>query len=475
MKYAYKLIAFLSVLSLFWLSPTSAQIINFPDANLAAAVRDELGLGATDPITQTDLDRLVFLNVGGFGITDLTGLEHATNIEVLALGINQIRDFRPLSRLTRLTHLYINNNHISNIGLFSGLTSLTELAIYDNQISDIRPLSRLTNLQALDISENRISDLTPISRLTNLTWLNVGVNPITDLRPLSNLVNLTFFAIHESFEEEYPGQIFQYIAADAQIVFFRTGETVGRFVTREQLSRPKANRKRVVFQRCGLGWSPLSQYGHRPKSPKAMIYALEFEYKQDPRARYICSIIEIRTGDPEITDLNGWKLYLGTLYNQSYVPIIISNAQVTDGVLRLTPDMLGLDEFRCSNAYIYSQAVPSVFYELRTQENITVDRAYSCFLWGQIATTKKNGIWTKSERRISPRALREMDTPRIERYITKPNSVYGTYISLEDFQWDRFVLSDWLLPAPENTPNAPSMSYRKLTTSWAALKKDETQ
>ena len=47
-------------------------------------------------------------------------------------------------------------------------------------------------------------------------------------------------------------------------------------------------------------------------------------------------------------------------------------------------------------------------------------------------------------------ALREMETPRLERYITNPtNSVFITYTSIEEFGWDRVVLSDWLLPWSE--------------------------
>ena len=73
-----------------------------------------------------------------------------------------------------------------------------------------------------------------------------------------------------------------------------------------------------------------------------------------------------------------------------------------------------------------------------------------------------------------------MDTPRIERYITNPTGIFITYIPFEDFAWDRAVLSDWLLGSSEEmeitvaaNPNAPFLPDKKLTTSWAALKKPE--
>ena len=67
-----------------------------------------------------------------------------------------------------------------------------------------------------------------------------------------------------------------------------------------------------------------------------------------------------------------------------------------------------------------------------------------------------------------------MDTPRIERYVTNPTGIFITYTAFENFEWDRAVLSDWLLGSSEETgvdsPNAPLLSEQKLTTSWGAIK-----
>ena len=310
----YKLTTFLVVLSVFWIPLVSAQTVNVPDAKLAAILRSAFNLNANQDITVNDLLRLRSVPVINQQIRDLTGLEHATNIERLILGSNQISDIRPISGLTKLTYVYLDGNRVSDISAVSGLTNLQILDVRDNQISDISAVSGLTNLQVLDISFNRISDLTPLSQLTNLTWLSVGNNPITDLRPLSKLVNLTFFVIDPDFDEKYPGQIRRYIPANTQIVFLNPDGDSGRPVSREEL------RRTPVFQRCGLGWSP-NTYGRQQS--KVMMYALEFEFDDIRRGQYTCTTIEIRTGDPAITDLDGWKLYLGTRYNPSYVPIEI--------------------------------------------------------------------------------------------------------------------------------------------------------
>ena len=208
-----------------------------------------------------------------------------------------------------------------------------------------------------------------------------------------------------------------------------------------------------------------------------MMYALEFTFAHH---RYTCSAIEIRTGAATLSHLGGWKLYLGTLYNPSYIPIELTqaNSRIRDNVLRLTPEMLGLETFPCNTAGGISHPVPGVHYVLKNDENVLVDTAYSCFIWGQSAYTTVNGINVESPRRISSAALLDMEMPRIERYITDPTGVFITYIGIADFRWERPVLSDWLLASSEETEvaggNAPFSPYKRLATSWAALKQPES-
>ena len=67
-----------------------------PDANLRNAVRAALHLNANQPLTQQKLLNLTVLNAPRLGITDLTGLEYATNLRTLSVGGNQIHDLTPL-------------------------------------------------------------------------------------------------------------------------------------------------------------------------------------------------------------------------------------------------------------------------------------------------------------------------------------------------------------------------------------------
>ena len=317
-----------------------------------------------------------------------------------------------------------------------------------------------------------------LSGLTALVNLSIFCNQYTydtiDLEGLASLSGLTKLYIDLEFWNGL---------TDADRDQFREGGVDARdWKCSEPEPEPESESESAVKQRryirrCGLGWAPQSQLQMgRIEQPKVMIYALEFEYDPDRNAGYSCKAIEIRTGNDSIENLAGWKLYLGTLYNPSYSPLEIpeEHSQITDRVLRLTPEMFGLQIFRCGTGTLYglSHPVPSVHYVLRTDENVLVDIAYSCFLWGQIAVSAVNGVNVKSPRRISSATLREMETPRLERYILDNTSIYINYMPLDEFTWDRAVLSDWLLPPSEETaPGAPSAIQRKLVSTWGALKK----
>ena len=169
-----------------------AKVISIPDPNLASAVRETIDLAPNDSITQLVMRRLISLTASSRQITDLTGLEHAVNMQDLFLDSNQIRDLTPLAGATELTQLEISENPISDITPLTKLKNLSELSCRNAQISDIAPLARLTNLTELDLSGNPIRDITPLAGLTNLLELGLGSSqqPISDIAPLAGLVNL---------------------------------------------------------------------------------------------------------------------------------------------------------------------------------------------------------------------------------------------------------------------------------------------
>ena len=153
----------------------SSPSVDIPDANLRAVIAKSLGRGSDETITQGEMATLTRLEAPNSNIKDLTGLEFATHLTRLDLGV------------ARMAWRYVNSNRISDLSPLSGLDSLERLYLSENRISDLSPLSGLTSLERLYLSENRISDLSPLSGLDSLEVLRLSENSISDLSPLSGL------------------------------------------------------------------------------------------------------------------------------------------------------------------------------------------------------------------------------------------------------------------------------------------------
>ena len=184
--------------------------VDIPEPNLRQAVRKTLNLPAGVPITRVDMRKLNSLDVTETHITNLTGLEHATNLSELKIGHNprlsdltpiaklmalnyldagrcNISDITPLADLRNLTFLQLNDNYITNLAPLANLTHLTVLRVEGNQITDLIPLANLTQLTSLQADRNRIADITPLANLTQLTNLYLQLNQIMDVSPLASL------------------------------------------------------------------------------------------------------------------------------------------------------------------------------------------------------------------------------------------------------------------------------------------------
>ncbi len=181
------------------------ETVTIPDANLRAAIESTLGKASGAPITTADMANLTELTAPNANISNLTGLEAATNLRELDLGdkgdlvnSNSVSDLSPLTGLTNLNWLFLGVNRISDISALAGLTNLTRLNLRSNNISDISPLIGLTKLTYLSLGgtgSRRISDISAVAGLTKLTYLNVNVSRISDISALAGLTNLTSLSL----------------------------------------------------------------------------------------------------------------------------------------------------------------------------------------------------------------------------------------------------------------------------------------
>ena len=213
---------------------------DIPDANLAAAIRQSLGLASDTPLTAELMLHLTTLNAYAQQVSSLAGLEQATNLTTLDLGMNQITDISALSSLTQLTHLYLDANEITDVSALSGLSNLRLLRLAGNPIQDTSPIAALLqqnphldldivvtappaatgvtfsdltlettirttlglgpndplttaalqNLISLEAYNRRITSIVGLEHATNLIALDLGKNEIADISPLAGLTQL---------------------------------------------------------------------------------------------------------------------------------------------------------------------------------------------------------------------------------------------------------------------------------------------
>ena len=164
--------------------PASAVVVTFPDPGLEAAIRDAIRKPTGD-IHDTDLMGLTFLNIYGWGIVNIEGIQYCTDLTFLNLHNNQIVDISALSGLTNLTDLVLGNNQIADISALSGLTNLMGLFLHNNQIVDISALSGLINLKWLDLEDNQIVNINALVNNAGLgaeDWVDLCYNYL-DLTP----------------------------------------------------------------------------------------------------------------------------------------------------------------------------------------------------------------------------------------------------------------------------------------------------
>ena len=150
-------------------------------------------LGADRVYTCADLARLTHLGGSGdpaFGIRSLEGLQHAVNLEALALPRNHIQDLSPLKGLPRLSSLDLTENDVSDLAPLAALPGLTALDLRGNQVADLAPLAGLARLERLELRDNAVASLEPLRGLTALSWLSLYENRVTDVAPLAGLTAL---------------------------------------------------------------------------------------------------------------------------------------------------------------------------------------------------------------------------------------------------------------------------------------------
>lgn len=190
--------------------------VNIPNEYLRKAINYELGRPLDANVTQKDLDGLKKLSseflpmniaedsYNSRGISDLTGLEYAVNLEWVDLSENSISDLSPLKNAVNIKWLELDRNNISDLTPLSNIKKLEHLNIYNNAgIMDLEPISGLTELKWIDMHHcSRGKDPLNVQELVTLKkleYLSIETNLVEDVSFVKELPNLTTFSCNNTF------------------------------------------------------------------------------------------------------------------------------------------------------------------------------------------------------------------------------------------------------------------------------------
>ena len=133
------------------------------------------------------IDTITTLEIAGYEISDLTGLEDFSNLTYLYCYSNNLSELNVSSNLL-LQHLYCSNNNLSELDI-SNNTALTYLSCDNNNIGELN-LSNNPEIVSLICFDNNISELN-LSSNSELTTVSCDNNNLSEL-DLSNNPNLTY-------------------------------------------------------------------------------------------------------------------------------------------------------------------------------------------------------------------------------------------------------------------------------------------
>ncbi|EAD8855958.1 LPXTG cell wall anchor domain-containing protein [Listeria monocytogenes] len=184
----------------------SQDIVNIPDPELKKQINANFKDRTDDSdITEAQMASLTFLDLTE-GITDLTGLEYLTGIQIFSLeGVSA--SLEPIKNLTTLKSIHImDGKNITSdmIPDLSALTNLERLTIRDTKVDNaiLPKISNLPNLTNLYLGYNKgITKLDGLNSLPKLTDFNVSFCRIEDFRGIEKFPSLTNFnGEHQRYE-----------------------------------------------------------------------------------------------------------------------------------------------------------------------------------------------------------------------------------------------------------------------------------
>ena len=172
------------------------KVVYIPDPALRAEITRTFAKHIDDPITIAEMETFKNFpaNLGRAtelkNIRDLTGLEHAINLETIWIGGNPISDLSPLANLPKLNHLQLASCNVSDLTPLASLTEILILRLNDNPISDFSPLASLKKIERISLGRNLTEDISVLSQLLSLKDVLIWDLRMVDLSAVVHLPNI---------------------------------------------------------------------------------------------------------------------------------------------------------------------------------------------------------------------------------------------------------------------------------------------
>ena len=175
---------------------------NFPNLKSLTICTELDSLGDISKITSLcELD----LHYTSQSISDISGIENLTNLEVLKLSSTKVRDITALENLVKMRELYLDYTNVYDISAVRNMKDLEVFSSMQNYyndekkplITDITALENKTKLRKVDLYGAEITDIRPLENDFALEELELSYTDITSVRPLMHLTNLKFIAVYD--------------------------------------------------------------------------------------------------------------------------------------------------------------------------------------------------------------------------------------------------------------------------------------
>ncbi|EGC0091498.1 LapB repeat-containing protein [Listeria monocytogenes] len=175
----------------------SQDVVNIPDPELKKQL-NALMTGRAPDADITEAQMAGFTSIAlNAGVTDLTGLEYAKNVQTLTLS-DITASLEPIKNLSTVKTLSVAGKNVNSNQFvdFSGLSSLDSLIVSGTKVDNafLSKINNLPNLTTLDISYNLgITKVDTLKSLPKLATLNASFCQIDDFRGIEQFPSLTSF------------------------------------------------------------------------------------------------------------------------------------------------------------------------------------------------------------------------------------------------------------------------------------------